>query len=79
MVTLYSTPQCAPCRAAERQFDANNVEINKVDLTANPDILAELKERRNSDIIQTPLFEFDGELFDITGLRDVINRAKVAS
>lgn len=79
MVTLYSTPTCSPCKTAEKQFDANDIEINKVDLTANPDILAELKERRNSDIIQTPLFEFDGELFDMTGLREVINRAKVAS
>lgn len=78
MVTLYSTPTCSPCKIAEKQFDANDIKFNKVDLTTDPEALAALKDRRNSDIIQTPLFEFDGELFDMTGLREVINRAKVA-
>ena len=78
MVTLYSTPTCSPCKIAEKQFDENDIKFNKVDLTTDPEALAALKERRKSEIIQTPLFEFDGELFDMTGLRDVINRAKVA-
>lgn len=78
MVTLYSAPSCQPCRMAERQFDLNDVNYEKVDLTENPAILANLKERRGSDVIQTPLFEVDGELFNIAGLREVIERAKAA-
>lgn len=62
---------------ASRQFDANGITYNKIDLTENPDALADLKERKNSETIQVPLFEFDGELHDITGLRDIISRATV--
>ena len=78
MVTLYSTPQCAPCKIAARQFEANSIEYKKVDLTAEPDTLAALKEKRGSDVIQTPLMEYGGEFYNMTGLRDLIASAKGA-
>lgn len=78
MVTLFSTPTCYPCKAAERKLQAEGVNYTKVDLTADPAALARLKEIRQSDMVQTPLFELngDGELADISGLSGIIKRAK---
>ena len=75
MVTLYSTPTCSPCLVLGKRLDAAGVNWEKVDLTENPDRLADLKARRQSETIQTPILEFEGELFDITGFREVLSRA----
>lgn len=74
-VTLYSTPTCSTCTMATRRLESAGLDVNKVDLTENPDKLAELKGARNSDVLQVPLFEFDGEIHDITGLGGIIARA----
>lgn len=73
MVTLYSTPTCAPCRAAEKRLIAAGITVNKVDLTQEPAKVDELKERLgNPTFIQTPIFERDGELFNIADLPNIL-------
>lgn len=72
MVIVYSTPTCAPCRVAEKRLDAAEVPFEKVDLTENPEILANLKERLGVPHIQTPLFLFEDELFGMSDLRAII-------
>lgn len=72
MVTLYSTPTCYPCRAAERQLIAAGIAVEKVDLTQNLDKIEELKDRLGTTTIQTPLFEIEGDLFNITDLPNIL-------
>ena len=62
MVTLYSTPTCAPCRVAEKRLIAAGIEVDKVDLTTEPETLAALKEELESPAVHTPTFRHDGEL-----------------
>lgn len=71
MVTLYSTPTCAPCRAAERQLKAADVPYEKVDLTSAPAVLERLKALLGP-VIHTPLFEVAGEFHQLDGLRDIL-------
>lgn len=75
MVTLYSTPTCAPCRVAERRLAAAGLLAGKVDLTEHPDKVEELKERLGTPTLQTPIFEFHGELFGISDLPAILNTA----
>ena len=64
MVTIYATPACAPCRVAETRLAAAGITFQKIDLTEEPDILAALKERLDVPKINTPTFEFRGELHE---------------
>jgi glutaredoxin len=72
MVTLYSTPTCAPCRVAEKRLDAAGMLAAKVDLTQHPDKIEELKERLGTSTLTTPILEFQGELFGIWDLNNII-------
>ncbi|QED11456.1 NrdH-like glutaredoxin [Microbacterium phage Vitas] len=72
MVTLYSTPTCAPCRVAEKRLDAAGLLAGKVDLTQNPDKVEELKERLGTSTLHTPILEFEGELFGMADLGNII-------
>ena len=75
MVTLYSTPTCAPCRVAEKRLDAAGVHTTKVDLTLDPAKVEELKERLDVTVLHTPILEFEGELFGMVDLAAIIRSA----
>ena len=75
-LTVYSTPTCRPCTVAKKRLDAEGIAYNPVDLTEAPEVLASLKKRLDRPQIQTPLFEWRGELSDMTALRDIIAEAK---
>lgn len=68
MVTLYSTPTCAPCRVAEKRLDGAGLLAAKVDLTQDPEKVEELKARLGVPVLQTPILEFEGELFGMADL-----------
>lgn len=72
MVTLYSTPACAPCKVAEKRLDAAGIPFEKVDLTQHPSLVEDLKDRLDQPLIQTPIMEFRGELFGIADLSNII-------
>lgn len=76
MVTVYSTPTCAPCKVAKMRLTKAGIPFTEVDLTTDPDKLAELKQRRQSDVIQTPLLEFQHQLYTIESLTVIITRAQ---
>jgi len=69
---MYSTPTCAPCKAAGRRLDREGIPFTKVDLTAEPEILAELKRRLETEIISTPLLQYGSTFRQIDGLHDII-------
>ena len=72
MVTLYSTPTCAPCKVAERQLKAAGMLADKVDLTEAPEMVEELKARLDVPVLHTPILEFEGELFGMADLGNII-------
>lgn len=65
---------------AGKRLDKAGADVEIIDLTEHPDLLAELKARLGrgpSDQIQVPLFEDENdEIFDITGLGGLVERAK---
>lgn len=76
MVTLYSTPTCARCKVAENQLDRAGMLAGKVNLEENPEKLAELKERLDVQMLDLPVLEFQGELFGMVDLRDLIRTGR---
>lgn len=66
---------------AGKRLDNAGADVEIIDLTEHPDLLAALKERLNkgpADQIQVPLFEDENdEIFDITGLVKLEQRAKL--
>lgn len=79
-ITLNTTPTCATCKMAGKRLVAAGVDVNYVDLTEHPDLLAALKDRlgvAQASPIQVPLFvDENDEIFDITGLSTLLERAK---
>lgn len=79
-IKLYTTPTCGTCKMAGRRLDAAGADVDIIDLTEHPDLLAALKERLDkaeNEQIQVPLFEDENdEIFDITGLGKLEQRAK---
>lgn len=79
-VTVNTTPTCNTCKMAAKRLDAAGVDVTLVDLTEHPDLLLELKARLNvspDSPIQVPLFQDENdEIFDITGLGKLLERAK---
>lgn len=65
---------------AGKRLVAAGVDVSYVDLTEHPDLLLELKARLGvgpDSPIQVPLFvDEDDEIFDITGLPTLLERAK---
>ena len=78
---MYKTLTCGVCAMAGKRLDKAGADVDVIDLTEHPDLLEELKRRRGvgpSDPIQVPLFEDENdEIFDITGLRTLLERAKL--
>lgn len=79
-ITGFKTPTCSTCKVADKVADAGGVTINWVDLSTEPETLANIKLRLGkgpTDMIQVPLFQEDGsdELLDITHLRAIVDRA----
>ncbi|WNM67354.1 thioredoxin [Microbacterium phage ChiliPepper] len=72
MVILYSTPTCAPCRVAEARLEEAGMLKAKVDLTQDPEKVEELKERLGVPLLHTPILEFEGELFGMVDLGNII-------
>lgn len=71
-ITIYSTPTCAPCKVAYKRLDAAGIPYEVVDLTADADALARLKERLETDTITTPVIQFGTRHVQINGLSGVI-------
>lgn len=44
IVTVYTSPQCQPCKATKRWLDKNDVVYREVDVSQNPADLAAIKE-----------------------------------
>ncbi len=72
MVTIYSTPTCAPCRVVKARLKDRGIPFEEVDLTTAPEALADLKARKGTDLIQTPVLEFEGKLHQIDGLPEIV-------
>lgn len=66
ILTIYTTPTCAPCKAIMRQFDAAGIEYLPVDLSADEEALTKLKMVLGRDVIQTPLIRWRSEYHDIS-------------
>lgn len=62
MVTIYSTPTCAPCRVAKTRLKDAGIPHEVIDLTAEPAVLQALKDRLDVPLVNTPTFEYAGEL-----------------
>lgn len=75
-LTVYTTPTCGPCIGAKKNLDSNEIPYATVDLTQAPDVLASLKERLQLPKVNTPLFEWRGELKGLHELREIIAEAK---
>ncbi|MDO4913003.1 MAG: glutaredoxin-like protein NrdH [Bifidobacteriaceae bacterium] len=43
-VTVFTKPRCPQCEATKRQFTKQGIDFDVVDLTENPERLAELQE-----------------------------------
>ena len=43
-VKLYTTPNCVQCMMTAKEFDKLGIQYEKIDLTNEPDKLAEFKE-----------------------------------
>ena len=69
-LTIFTTPTCGPCRAVKTRFEKAGLPLTIVDLTENPEILADLKRRLDVPQVQTPLFEWKDQLGTIIELRD---------
>lgn len=54
------------------RFKAQGVPFEEVDLTTNPERLADLKRRKGTDVIQTPILEFAGDLYNISALAHIV-------
>lgn len=72
MVTVYTTPTCAPCRVAKNRLKAAGIAHEVIDLTTEPAVLQALKDRLDVPQVQTPLIEYRGELHTIAGLSAII-------
>lgn len=72
-VTLYSKPDCWPCRQAERVLNQSNVPFVKVDVTEDEEAYQRLV--RNG-FMSTPVISYGGRMVSIDGLRDVITEWK---
>lgn len=79
-ITVNSTPTCQTCKMAARRLDEAGANVNIVDLTEHPDLLLELKKRLKvapDSPIQVPIFvDENDDIFDITGLGGLVERAK---
>ena len=42
-ITVYTKPNCQPCRATKRWLDKRGIEYRTVDVTTSPDDLAAIK------------------------------------
>lgn len=81
-IKLYTTPTCGTCKMASRRLSSAGADVDVIDLTEHPDLLAELKRRLGqgpAGQIQVPLFEYDGgeAIFNITHLSELEQRAKL--
>lgn len=75
-VTIYTTPTCAPCRAAKSRLTREGIAYKTVDLSKDAEALAGLKERLDVAFVQTPLFEWQGRILNITDLSTIIAEHK---
>lgn len=75
-VTIYTTPTCAPCRAAKSRLTREGIPYATVDLTEDDAALARLKERLGTPVVQTPLFEWRDRILNITDLAAIITEHK---
>lgn len=73
-ITIHSTTTCQSCKTVKRRLDSLGIPYDEVllDLPENADYLAELKRRRESDMISTPLIQYGTTFRQIDGLSDII-------
>lgn len=75
VITVYTTPTCATCKAAMKRMDKLGVPFVPVDLTEDAASLERLKAHFKTPTITAPLFEYEGEISDITKLSDLLRKA----
>ncbi len=75
-ITVHSTTTCATCKTVMRRLDSLGIPYDKVilDLPENAEYLADLKVRRQTDIINVPLIQYGSTYRQIDGLTDIINQ-----
>lgn len=61
-VTVFTKPHCPQCNATKRQFDKLGVSYETVDLTENPETLAQLQEAgyRQAPVVIAPDASWSG-------------------
>jgi glutaredoxin len=66
---MYKTPTCGTCAGVITRFEKEGLPLTVVDVSENPEKLAELKERLGSPTFRAPTFEWNGQLGSIVDLR----------
>ena len=51
-VTLYTKPNCQPCRATKKWLDRRGIQYREVDITTSPD---DLKAAQSLGFMQSPV------------------------
>ena len=58
MTVLYTKPGCVQCNATARKFDSTGIDYTAVDLTEDPNALAEMKKL---GYLQAPVIYVDAD------------------
>lgn len=61
-ITLWTKPDCGPCKAVKRKFDGEGIHYDERDITA-PRHAAKLAEFKAAGRLQTPIVETAAETF----------------
>jgi glutaredoxin len=74
-IVIHSTTTCSTCRTAKRRLDSEGIPYDEVilDLPENAEYLADLKRRREVDIINVPLIQYGSTYRQMDGLRTIID------
>jgi glutaredoxin-like YruB-family protein len=67
MVTIYSTPTCAYCKAAKQFFTEKNIAYTEIDVAAKPDEAQKMIEKSGQMGVPVIIVEKDGKEEIIVG------------
>ncbi|UOE45966.1 glutaredoxin family protein [Agromyces larvae] len=71
-LTVYSQPNCAPCRASKARLDREGIAYDEVDVTVDTEAAERL---RQNGLQATPVFGWGGTLHTIADLPAIIREA----
>jgi len=74
-ITVYTSPNCQPCRFTKRRLEARGLAFEEVALADHPEIAKELKNEgfSSSPVVKTPSASWSGlrvDLIDALPLED---------